>query len=322
MGIVAIGGPPASGKSTEVKKYTDEGFIRLNRDEMGGSLAAEGQVYTRLRELVRQGKREFVLDNLYGTAKSRATLLAVAKEVGLPVELRWLDATIEQTQFLAALRQVRKHGRILCVEEYPAHKKDPNCFQPVVQYAFFKRLEMPTETEGFSSVEIIPVKINLGPEYKNRAVICDYDGTLRICKSGRKSPVDPDDVVLLPGRKELLQARHKEGWHILGVSNQSGIAKAASDPDHVPELQANLCFQRTNDLLGLGALIHYEYASDRGGVPQSFRPKPMPGLGVFFVERYRLDPSKVVYVGDMTKDKTFAARCGFQFALASEFFRA
>jgi len=321
MSIVVIAGPPASGKSSEVKKYTNEGFIRLNRDELGGSLKDEGIVYTRLRELARQGKKEFVLDNTYGTFKSRATLLAVAKEVGLQVELRWMDATIEQTQFLAALRQARNFGHVLRIEEYAAHKKDPNCFPPIAQYAFFKRLEMPTETEGFASVDIIPLKINLGPEYKNRALILDYDGTLRITKSGRNSPRDPDDVVLLDRRREVVQAKQKEGWLILGASNQSGISKSASDPDHIPELQVNLCFQRTNDLLGLGALIDYLYAPDRGGVPQSFLPKPMPGMGAYFVEKYKLNPAACVFVGDMTKDKTFAARCGFQFALASEFFR-
>ena len=43
-------------------------------------------------------------------------------------------------------------------------------------------------------------------------------------------------------------------------------------------------------------------------------------MGVVFLERYRLDPSKVIVVGDMQTDQTFAERCGFQYEDADKFF--
>lgn len=49
--------------------------------------------------------------------------------------------------------------------------------------------------------------------------------------------------------------------------------------------------------------------------------KPGPGMGVELIFKYKLDPRKCVYVGDMTTDKTFAARCGFKFEDHTEFFK-
>lgn len=44
------------------------------------------------------------------------------------------------------------------------------------------------------------------------------------------------------------------------------------------------------------------------------------GLGVHFIEKYKLNPAKVMMVGDMTSDKTFATHCGFQYVDAEDFF--
>ena len=44
------------------------------------------------------------------------------------------------------------------------------------------------------------------------------------------------------------------------------------------------------------------------------------GLGVHFIHKYKLDPSKCIMVGDMTSDRTFAKRLGFQFEWAKDFF--
>lgn len=54
------------------------------------------------------------------------------------------------------------------------------------------------------------------------------------------------------------------------------------------------CFQRTNALLGLGVML---------------------------CRVHGLDPARVIFVGDMKTDATFAKRCGFPFAYADDFFR-
>jgi HAD superfamily hydrolase (TIGR01662 family) len=316
--IVIIAGPPASGKTTLVKQFVDKGYHRFNRDELGCSIT---DIYPMIRKVFDGKPCSFVLDNVYATKESRKGAIDIAKTLNLSLHIKWMLTTAEQAQFFAARRQMQRYGKVLRPEEYKAHKKDPNMFPPGAQFAYWKQVEKPTMDEGFASIEEVPVSVNLGSEYKNKALILDFDGTLRITKSGKIYPSDPDDVVLLDGRKEILRRNQAEGFILCGASNQSGIAKEPGDPKHVSEESANLCFKRTNDLLGLPVPIDVIYAPDRSGVPQSFLRKPFPGMGVHFIEKYKLNPAECIVVGDMTSDATFAKRCGFQFCHANEFFR-
>jgi len=145
------------------------------------------------------------------------------------------------------------------------------------------------------------------------------DSTLRVTKSGAIYPKDPDDVVLMPGRKEKLQELLSEGWIFCGASNQSGIARKPDHEMYVSEPVVIACFNRTCDLLGVD--IGVLYAPERGGVPQTFWRKPLPGMFVIHMEKYLLDPAQCVCVGDLTSDKTFAERSGCQFQWAEDFFR-
>lgn len=314
--IIAIAGPPAGGKTTTTQQWVQKGYTRLNRDEMGGSLDIDGLVYNTLREKAGQGVQNFVLDNLYATRRTRATLLAVAKEVGLPVHLLWLETTPDQAQFLACLREVRKYGRILNAGDY---KADPDAVPPAAHFHYWKAKEDPAADEGFASITRLPVSVKMGPEFVNKALILDFDGTLRVTKSGKIYPSDPDDVVILDHRREILQKKQQEGYLLLGASNQSGVSKEPGDPKYVSEAQARACFDRTNALLGVS--IDYLFAPDAAGVPKTFFRKPCPGMGVTFIEKYKLDPNQSIFVGDRGEDKSFAVRCGFQFAWADEYFR-
>ena len=317
-GIILVAGPLGGGKTTTVKPYVDVGCVRINRDDLGGGLQTGGLSDQVLRSSYAQGKRAFVCDNTFATVASRKVFIDIARDLGLPIHLKWLETTREQGQFFAARRQMQRLGRILRAEEYKDHKGDPNMFPPVAQFTYWKKVEPPEESEGFDSIEMIPVTVNLGPEYDNEAVIFDFDGTLRKTKSGKPYPSDPDDVELLPGCKEKIVELGKAGVLMLGASNQSGIGKPPDHEEYVSEAQVCACFDRTKELLGED--IEVIYSTERGGMAQSFWPKPLPGMGVYFIEKYKLDPAKVVFVGDMTKDKTFAERCGFQFIWAKDFF--
>lgn len=319
--IVLVMGPPAGGKTTVVKHYQEWGYARLNRDEVGGSSSKQdSRIHQLLRDLHGRGTTKFVLDNTYANVDSRKAILDIAKELGLPVRAVWLQTTEAQAQLFAALRQVRKYGRIVGADEYKQapFKSDPNCFPPMAQFAYWKRMEPPTLAEGFTSIERKEITVDLGPEYCNSAIIFDFDGTLRDTTTGDLYPKHPDEVKLLPGRREKLQALKAQGVRLLGASNQSGVARDPDHPFYVSEENCNLCFRRTIDLLGVD--IDYLYAPERAGVPQSYMRKPLPGLGMTFVEAYKLNPSLVTMVGDMTSDKTFAERCGFQFAWAKDYF--
>jgi HAD superfamily hydrolase (TIGR01662 family) len=243
--------------------------------------------------------------------ESRSDFVAAAKEFGIPVRFIHLNTSFEDSQFNACVRMVQSLGKILD----PGERADsPNLFPVAVLYKYRKEFVAASTAEGFSSVEKVGFKRQNPATWKNKAIIVDYDGTLRETKSGAKFPVDPEDIKILPGRAKKLKEYQNQGYLLLGVSNQSGVAKG-----QLTRKQADACFERTNKLLGLDIEVSY--------CPHSVPPitcycrKPGPGLGVEFILKHKLDPAQCIMVGDMTTDKTFAARCGFKFVDQEVFFK-
>jgi HAD superfamily hydrolase (TIGR01662 family) len=255
-----------------------------------------------------------VLDCTFVQQEDRAAFLAAATAAKVPVHCWFFDTAPDLAQFNACWRQCERHGRVLRQEDMKTAKGDPNTFLPTALFAMFKKLEKPSQTEGFTSMRTIkPKRWALPAEFKHKAVILDYDGTVRDTKSGEKYPRDPKDVVAFPQAAKKLQAMQSEGWIILGASNQSGVAK--NDP---PMDIAKACFAETNRQLGIAAEVGFDYSA--AGPITSWHRKPLPGLGVDAIWKYRLDPAHCIMVGDMTSDKTFAQRCGFSFEWAKDFF--
>src|SRR5688572_1391119 len=66
--VVIVMGMPGAGKSAVARALEPDGYERLNRDALGGSLA---DLAPRLDDLLVAGRRRVVLDNTYPTRKSR-----------------------------------------------------------------------------------------------------------------------------------------------------------------------------------------------------------------------------------------------------------
>lgn len=318
--IVIIMGIQGSGKSTQVKKYLDQRYIRFNRDEMGGNL---DQLNHKLEDSINKGNEKFVLDNTYGVKDSRQCVIAIGNKYNIPVKCVWMQTKIEDAQYNVSKRILNRYvfGKTLpyhCINDIlgpNGHKLEKEVVPSIALYSYKKAFEEPTMDEGFSSIEKVKFVRDVFPsEYKNKAIILDYDGTLRETKSGENFPRNPDDVVILPNRKQVLSRYEKQGYILLGVSNQSGIEKG-----DLSESDAQSCFNRTNDLLGLK--IDVRYCPHHSFPIRCFCRKPLPGLGVYFIEAYKLNPSECIMVGDSTSDKTFSQRCGFQFSKPEDFFK-
>jgi histidinol phosphatase-like enzyme len=82
--------------------------------------------------------------------------------------------------------------------------------------------------------------------------------------------------------------------------------------------QAEATFARTRELLGVP--IEVLYCPHGGGPPVCWCRKPLPGLGVVFIQRHQLDPAKCIYIGAGPQDPGFARRLGFQYRDAVDFF--
>ncbi len=306
--IILALGFPASGKTTVAEEYVKRGYIRLNRDTLGGKV---DDLAHRLETYIVGGQGRFILDNLYATRVSRKPFVDIAKKHGLPIRCLVMGTTIEDSQYNACLRMIQKKGKILSPEEIKA-AKDPGLFPPAVLFAYRKDFQKPEMSEGFNAVETIPF-VRRPSGYKNKALFLDYDGCLRRSRSGNKFPCHPDDVEVLNGRAEVLKQFAKTGYKLLGVSNQSGIAKG-----DLTVSDAEACFKRTNEMLGVD--IEIGYCLHRVPPIVCYCRKPLPGLGVNWIEKYKLDQSKVLMVGDMTTDKTFSQRSGVKFCNSDEFF--
>jgi HAD superfamily hydrolase (TIGR01662 family) len=317
--IIIIMGIQAAGKSTIVKDYVSRGYKRLNRDDMGGNLA---KLNSTLELLLTTGTEKFVLDNTYGTIESRKEVISIAKKYDCDIKCVWLNTKIEDAQYNASHRILKK----FIFDQSPQFKvheilgpnctkliKDQCCVPSIAQYAYKKSFVIPTLSEGFTSIGKIDFKRtpNLG---KNKAIILDYDGTLRKTKSGKKYPTDTADIVILQNRLSVLQKLLHEGYKLLGVSNQSGVEKGVLSEETVIE-----CFEETNKLLGLS--IDYQFCPHHSFPIRCYCRKPLPGLGVYFIEKYQLNASQCIMVGDYTSDKTFASRCGFMYSDANDFFK-
>lgn len=309
--IVILIGFNGAGKSTLVQELVSQGYFRINRDTTGGNL--EGQV-TIAENKVRDGvTTKIVLDNTYPTIQSRASMIKFAKNWGAKVSCHWLTTSFEDAQLNACLRMVRRTGKLLSPEEMKK-TKDPNLFPPVALFNYRKIAEKPTVAEGFDEVIEIPFKRVWPSEYVNKALFLDYDGTLRESLGEYDYPIKISEIKVKPIVTSIIHEFKSRGYHIVGVSNQSGIDKGIYSIE-----AANECFKETNRQLNID--VDFMYCPHRSTPISCYCRKPHPGMGAYFIEKYKLNPSLCVMVGDMTTDETFAKRCGFKFIHANEFFK-
>ena len=310
--LVLVGGMPAGGKTTVTQRYVDQGYERLNRDLVGGKV---DDLLPKLDVLLSSGKN-VVMDNLYATIESRAGAVKVASKLKVPVTFVLMDTSLEDAQFNACLRMVQKTGRVLHPDDHKKapYKDDPNLFPVAVLYKYRKEFQKPTSDEGFT-VQTEKFVRQYPVDWVNKAVIFDFDGTLRTHVGDEKYPVKPEQVRAFVERTPKILEWAKKGYLLLGASNQSGIAKG-----NLTDADAKACFDETLKQLG----VKFEevlYCPHKVPPITCYCRKPGCGLGIELICRYKLDPKQCIYVGDMTTDKSFAGRCGFKFVDHDEFFR-
>jgi hypothetical protein len=303
--VVLIMGLPGAGKSTLAQRFVELGYARLNRDRQGRSLR---DLVPALESFVDTGSTRIVLDNTYVTRKSRAPVIRAAGERGLSTRCVWLSTTVEDAQVNAAWRMIARYGRLLEPEEIrQASKRDTSVFGPSVQFRYQRELEPPDVSEGFSAIDIVEFERTREPAFENRALILWCGGLLTAASPGSAASGE------LERRGRVLRGYEADGWRLCGLAWRPDVSARLATPEQV---QAD--FARLRDALGL--TLDVLYCSHAAGPPVCWCRKPLPGLGVLLIERYRLDPSRSIYIGDGPLDPGFARRLGFQYHDAADFF--
>ena len=307
--VVLMCGYPSSGKSTISKEYVEKGYVFLNRDRAGGKVVS---LLPALEQAL-FAKRNVVIDNTFPTIESRKPFVETCKKADVPIRCLQMNTSIEDSQINALHRMWERHKKFFFAPNDLKGVDDPNMFPVAALFRYRKELQSPSKTEGFSSVEKIKFVRRPTP-HKNKALILDYDNTLRTGTGEFGYPCNPSEVQILPGRTEKLNEYKDAGYILLGISNQSGIDKGNLDYQ-----TAVACFERTNELLGFK--IDFQFCPHQANPPTCYCRKPQVGLGVLLIEKHQLDPAQCVYVGDQTTDKTFAQRLGFKYIPENQFFK-
>lgn len=310
--IVVIMGIQGAGKSDRVLPFAQQGYVRLNRDELGGTLE---DLNMRLQMLVAQGHRRFVLDNTYANQASRRAVIQIGQASGIPVRCVFIDTPLNEAWQNIAHRMVTRYGVPLGPDEMKLMRKfDPNLPPPPALLKWQQSYEPPSRAEGFAQVERQAFVRRLRPEHTNKGLLLDVDGTLRCTNSGDVFPRSPDDVRILPRRTEVLSRWVAAGYRLFFVSNQAGVALG-----QVPQESVQAAMLRTAELLGV-PITEITYCSHPSTPPSCFCRKPMPGLGIYLIEKYQLDRKQLIMVGDRQPDREFAEGLGIQYYDEAEFF--
>lgn len=311
--VTFVMGAPVAGKGTLTKKLkstNQPNDVILNRDTEGGSVV---DLLPKMEELLKNNN-SIILDNLFASVDSRAPFIALAKKYKAQVNCIWLNTSFEDAQFNFVQRAIGILGKFP-TPELIKKSKHPNIFPPAVAFKYKKEFQKPTKEEGFDNIEVVEFERQKDPSFTNKALFLDYDSTLRECIGGNgKYPISKDQIKILPNRTETLKEYQKQGYLLLGVSNQSGVAK-----EDLTLTEAYQLFDYTNELLGVD--IDYRFCPHRSAPISCYCRKPQIGIFVEFMLKYKLDRKQCAFVGDFTSDKTASERFGIQYYDQAEFFK-
>jgi histidinol phosphatase-like enzyme len=303
--VVIVMGMPGAGKTAVACALKADGYQRLNRDALGGSLA---DLVPRLDELLAAGQRRVVLDNTYPTRKPRNEIIETAWQRGVPARCIWLTTDVADAQINTICRMLEVHGSLPTPEAIRQHtKKDARYLLPDAQFRYERTLEPPTLDEGFASVDVRTFVREPGRS-QGRALILDFDDL-----AGRGKPVVHwSDVVMEQTLREVLARYHREGWLLFVHAWRPQVARKETTLDDV-----DACFARMRDTLGVD--VDVACCPHDAGPPVCWCRKPIPGSVLEFASRRGVSLAQSIVVGTSAADRTMAERIGTRFERFASF---
>ena len=273
--VLLVMGIPGAGKSRVADEYVARGYLRLNRDERGGSLA---DIADALDESLASGSREVVLDNTYLTRAARSHVVETAARHGVPARCLWLDTPLAQAQVNLVERLLDRFGSLPLPDELKeAARSEAGLLSPTQQMRTFRELEPPAEDEGFASVERVPFTRAPGQGRTGVFVAAAVVG-----QAGWENALAEGD----PHAPHLVF-----GWRPGGEPTDADEADAAVARVVSGAVEAGIC-------------------PHPAGAPICWCRPPLPGLPLAFARRHDVDSARSLVLGTSPAHRTLATTLG------------
>ncbi len=275
-------GIPGAGKSRVAESYAARGYLRLNRDERGGSLR---ELAKALDDALASGAGRIVLDNTYLTRASRSYVFETAQRHGARARCVWLDTSLAQAQVNLVERLLARFGSLPTPGELrDAAKHEQGLLAPTSQMRAFRELEPPSADEGWESVDEVPFEREPS------------------AKQGRPGVLAVAGAVARPGWGEAVGAGDRATPHLLfdwsPVGDDTALRAAAARLTAAVE-----------------GLVETAFCPHPAGPPTCWCRPPLPGLALAFARRHKVDLTQSLLVGTGPAHRTLASTLGSRFVL-------
>jgi aryl-alcohol dehydrogenase-like predicted oxidoreductase/predicted kinase len=278
--VVLVMGVPGAGKSQVAREYAGRGYVRLNRDERGGTLRGLADA---LDHELSAGARRIVLDNTYLTRAARSYVIEVANRHGASVRCVWLDTPLAQAQVNLVERMLDQFGSLPTPDELrELARRHAGLLAPTSQMRTFRELEPPERDEGFAALETI-VFARRPDSNRVRSGVFVAAGALE-----------------RPGWEVAVEQADPSAPHLL-FHWRPGAPAAALEPT----------------LARLAAAIdgpaEASVCPHTGGAPTCWCRPPLPGLPLAFARVHDLDPARSTLIGTGPAHRNLAAALGARY---------
>jgi D-glycero-D-manno-heptose 1,7-bisphosphate phosphatase len=156
-------------------------------------------------------------------------------------------------------------------------------------------------------------RTTLASQLSKPAVFFDRDNTLNVDDG---YTFKTKDLLWKPGARSAVRLANQAGYHAFVVSNQSGIGRGFYKQSDVVAFHKKM----NTDLAPLGGhiddFIICPHVPDENGLPNCICRKPNTGMINVLQNRWSIDMSKSIFVGDSVGDRELAERLGLYFLQA------
>jgi len=273
-------GIPGAGKSRLAEHYVSRGYLRLNRDERGGSLS---ELASTLDEKLSNGVQRVVLDNTYLTRAARSYVIETASRHHVPTRCVWLDTPLAQAQVNLVERLLDRYGSLPSPEELRRlTRREPGVHTPTSQMRMLRELEVPSTDEGLTQVERLPFSRTA---HLGRAQIGIFVAA---------------DALKRPGWQLAIDNANPQAPHVIF--------------DWCPEdCLDSLRAEAAQLSRAVAGPVEISVCQHGGGPPVCWCRPPLPGLPMAFAHRHDIDLSRSVFVGTTPTHRRLAMVVGARY---------